>query len=361
MNFNNDKPIEDIEKDLLNRKSFIEEISCSIIEYFNNNNVDPLTIGLIGEWGSGKSSILNLIENKINDNNDDKIIIVKFNPWIYSSYYDLVDLFFDEIITSMINKDSEMINKFDEMKKILLKSIKFQWIHTIKKILLKSIKFQRRHTIKKILNTINIYCWGFRINLFFNLSEPSKLKEIKENINNEMKNYKILCIIDDIDRLTNDEIIEIFKLIKNVCDFNNMIYLLAFDYNIVSKVLKEIGGDKYTEKIINVHYDVPAITNTQIWDIIKSEINEFDSSILPRIKIDEIHIDYFDNIRDVRRFLNVFKLIYLELKDEICPFDLFVMTEFFLFKKEIYYKIKSKRRVLHRKFNYLIVIVINQF
>lgn len=86
MNFNNDKPIEDIEKDLLNRKSFIEEISCSIIEYFNNNNVDPLTIGLIGEWGSGKSSILNLIENKINDNNDDKIIIVKFNPWIYSSY-----------------------------------------------------------------------------------------------------------------------------------------------------------------------------------------------------------------------------------------------------------------------------------
>lgn len=338
MNFNNDKPIEDIEKDLLNRKSFIEEISCSIIEYFNNNNVDPLTIGLIGEWGSGKSSILNLIENKINDNNDDKIIIVKFNPWIYSSYYDLVDLFFDEIITSMINKDSEMINKFDEMKKILLKSI----------------KFQRRHTIKKILNTINIYCWGFRINLFFNLSEPSKLKEIKENINNEMKNYKILCIIDDIDRLTNDEIIEIFKLIKNVCDFNNMIYLLAFDYNIVSKVLKEIGGDKYTEKIINVHYDVPATTNTQIWDIIKSEINEFDSSILPHINIDENHIDYFfDNIRDVRRFLNVFKLIYLELKDEICPFDLFVMTEFFLFKKEIYYKIKSKRRVLHHKFNYM--------
>lgn len=161
-------------------------------------------------------------------------------PWIYSSYYDLVDLFFDEIITSMINKDSEMINKFDEMKKILLKSIKFQPVHTI----------------KKKLNTINIGCWGFGINPSFNLSEPSKLKEIKENINNEMKNYKILCIIDDIDRLTNDEIIEIFKLIKNVCDFNNMIYLLAFDYNIVSKVLKEIGGDKYTEKIINVHYDV---------------------------------------------------------------------------------------------------------
>lgn len=49
----------------------------------------------MGEWGSGKTSLLNMTEAYLKDS---KIIIIKFNPWLYSSYNQLVGQFFDELI-----------------------------------------------------------------------------------------------------------------------------------------------------------------------------------------------------------------------------------------------------------------------
>ena len=68
-------------------------------------------------------------------------------------------------------------------------------------------------------------------------SEETNLFHIKEEINKQLSLRKVICIIDDIDRLTHGEINEMFKLIKNVADFNNMVYLIAFDKQIVSKAL----------------------------------------------------------------------------------------------------------------------------
>ena len=51
---------------------------------------------------------------------------------------------------------------------------------------------------------------------------------------------KIIVTIDDIDRLTKEEIIAVFQLVKNLADFPNTVYLLAFDYDIVTKALEEV-------------------------------------------------------------------------------------------------------------------------
>ena len=65
-----DKDI-NIDGDTLNRSNFAENLSLNIQNYFNRSN-NCLTIGLMGEWGSGKTSILNMTEDYLKDS---KIII----------------------------------------------------------------------------------------------------------------------------------------------------------------------------------------------------------------------------------------------------------------------------------------------
>lgn len=94
--FNTDKPINNISSDLLNRASFSEQLAKAILSYTNTDN---FTISLCGKWGSGKTSILNMVETYINTltqnySDDEKPIIVHFNPWNYSDQTQLITQFF---------------------------------------------------------------------------------------------------------------------------------------------------------------------------------------------------------------------------------------------------------------------------
>ena len=104
-----DNDIKDINDDRLNRANFAKNLSLNIKNYFDRNEVNNcLTIGLIGEWGSGKTSILNMVEYYLKDS---EIKIIKFNPWLYSSYNQLVEQFLDELIRGFTySRDNSLID-----------------------------------------------------------------------------------------------------------------------------------------------------------------------------------------------------------------------------------------------------------
>lgn len=79
------------------------------------------------------------------------------------------------------------------------------------------------------------------------------LQENKNNVVNELEQalFNILVIIDDLDRLPDDEIRAVFQLIKAIADFLNMIYLVAYDRKIVVGALdgvQKANGASYLEK-----------------------------------------------------------------------------------------------------------------
>ena len=98
---NIDKPITKRGEDFLNRTSFADNISTAIKNY--DKNGDSLTIGLYGKWGSGKTSIVNMIVEVLETDKD--IIVFKFEPWIYSDTEQLISHFFREFAKAIKHKD----------------------------------------------------------------------------------------------------------------------------------------------------------------------------------------------------------------------------------------------------------------
>jgi len=94
--FNADKPIESFEDDTLGRSGFARQLANAILQFELTEN---FAIGLYGEWGCGKTSILNLALKHIEEKSKDiqknkKPIVLKFNPWNFTDCNQLINQFF---------------------------------------------------------------------------------------------------------------------------------------------------------------------------------------------------------------------------------------------------------------------------
>lgn len=340
--FIDDAPINDSKKDCLNIQKFAKNLTTNMENYFNDSErKESLTIGINGEWGSGKTSLLNLIENLLNKEDDKKDIkIIRFNPWIYSPHNQLMEQFFDEIISSFDDNNDNILK--NNLKKYLFKLNK---PNLAKAIAITSISMISSNAGKFIEHILKLD------------SEELNLFNIKKEINNQLSIRKVVCMIDDIDRLTYDEINEIFKLIKNVADFNNMVYLIAFDKQIVSKALNQNygNGENYLEKIINVPLNIPLITKEEI----KKKLMENLKNISEKCNLKIDHrlntfldfrnhgiIYFFKNMRDIKRFINIVEFNIELIKEEINFTDFIVITTIQVFKPDTYEKIKYSKYLL---------------
>ncbi|MGL4863724.1 MAG: P-loop NTPase fold protein, partial [Cetobacterium sp.] len=110
----NDGSIDKIEEDKLNRKDFIERIIEGILGY---KDMESLVIGLEGNWGSGKTSILNIIEKELENK---KIKVFKFNPWNFSIRKQLVSDFFEQF-SLFLGSRSNAKEALKEVSKNLMK------------------------------------------------------------------------------------------------------------------------------------------------------------------------------------------------------------------------------------------------
>jgi KAP family P-loop domain-containing protein len=98
--FYSEKPIILGKEDLLGRAKVANELSREIKSY---KNEDSLTIGIVGKWGSGKTSFINMVLENFEENDD--YIIIKFNPWNISSRKQLISDFFLQLSNNIEKKE----------------------------------------------------------------------------------------------------------------------------------------------------------------------------------------------------------------------------------------------------------------
>lgn len=321
--FREDFPIKTVDEDKFERATFAKQLA----EYISSQTFSSsFAIGLYGPWGSGKTSLANMIIKNIINNNEQLITFV-FNPWLSNDPKQLIDQFFKQLRT-----------------KILLKSEIFK---NIASLILDYSKVITTATSEPI--TTSLIALGISTVKKHFLNNQNDIQTIKETIVSELQKQKIKLVvhIDDMDRLSDQEIIATFQLVKALADFPNTIYILTFDREIVVKALNNVQhgkGENYLEKIVQLPFEVPMIANEILLDHFVDElrktigdinIGEKDNERLSYLLTDGV-FEYIRSTRNIHRFINTFSLKYQLLKNNINITDLVGICCIQVFEPKIY-------------------------
>lgn len=344
--FYSDRPILNSEDDLLSRSSFAKKLAHTLMRF---KTEDTFTLGLFGKWGSGKTSLINMILQEIssveeNLNNEEKLIVVHFEPWNFSDTNQLLTQFFVRLSNEFRNKKDENSIKIGE---------------TIEKY---ADAFDIAEAMPVVGGLIALLGKKGALDVAKKLKKGSDEKDVqkqKENVINILKEQpnNILIIIDDIDRLNNEQIRQVFQLVTSVAKFPKTTYLLSFDKEVVVEALKEVqkgDGEEYLEKIVQIPIEIPQLPKNRVNETLIKRLNNiiseyngiyfetdywdkiFDSCIEPFIK----------NLRDVNRICNAVNFKLSTIATEVNFVDIVAITTIEIFLPEVYDWVKNNKAIL---------------
>jgi predicted KAP-like P-loop ATPase len=334
--FISDGAIQNEKDDKLNRAGFAKKLGEQILNLANHE--ESKVIGIYGDWGKGKTSILNMATSHIEEiskkwKKAERPIIFRFNPWNFSEQERLLLAFFQQLF-STVN------HRLPALKKDFQKSINgfAKALGAFESVPVAGIPLA---ATSKVINLI--------------VPEES-LEDLRIKIDEFFRELecKVVIIIDDVDRLTEKEIRQIFQLVKVNANFPNTIYLIAFDRNVVETALSTeqgISGRDYLKKIIQVGFDVPTIEQNRINSFLFSRLDEILSSVDTKywnqtrwgnLYYAGLH-KLFRSMRDVKRFLNSLSFNFQLVAGEINPIDFIGIEALRVFIPEIYKEIANNK------------------
>lgn len=381
-NFSSDRPIHNIDEDLLGRAKFSENLAEAISNW---NGKDSLVVALYGDWGTGKSSVKNMALTYMR-NKTSKPMVIEFSPWEWAAQEKITKAFFNEISKSIGKEKSSEKNKklADSFKKygnylaageVILTSTSNSLPFIVSAIA--GIGFFNAFlNDTKIITLITtgivavspLLKWGIENlkKLAGYYDEKAKnseqnLTEIRDELKAELQalDNPILIVMDDLDRLSTSELRMIFQLIKANTEFPNVTFLLLFQRNIVEDKLTDTtqSGKDYLEKIIQVPFNIPKVSQEQVHNILFSRLNK----ILELDKNSNLQFDqdrwaqlyhaglknYFNNLRNVYRYTSTLSFHFSLLKGrtvfEANPVDLIAIECLRVFEPEVYNKLSISK------------------
>jgi hypothetical protein len=362
-----DLPIQSRDEDKLNRKGFADSLAHVIRTW---RGKPSLVIGLFGDWGSGKSSIKNLVRESIASQDKDSMHVVEFSPWQVSSQEMLSETFFREIGKALSKTgpaDDAVVKR--RVARWKMYSSVLSMAGTVARAFRSAlpptdpISLKLTAAAATVEAVAGITKVGAEAVEAEGAADTLTLSELKEQIADDLRSIDkpILVVLDDIDRLNKQEIRYTLQLVKANADFPNIIYLLLAQKKTVVDALEEIAPGNalaYLEKIIQVSFDVPSVNRNQLQTLFFNGLNELLSgpqmekrfsngywgSVFPHL------FPLFRNLRDLNRFLGALAFhIQLFLNGdtfEVNPIDLIALEAIRLFEPEVYRQIPSEKEVL---------------
>lgn len=273
-----------------------------IKELLEDDTMLPVTIGLFGDWGSGKSSILEVLKTKL-DSKKDGIVCLYFNGWVFEGYDDAKAALLESII-----KEFEDSKRFgDEIKDDIKKLIKsVNWMRVVgfgmKNIAIPAVSAyltggisliaeglkkasQNPAELVKKLQKADVESF---LKQFVNESSNSNdsvstIREFRENFKELLKKSKIkklIILVDDLDRCTPERIVDNLEAIKLFLNVDNTAFIIGADPRIVRHAIEYrynsnlINGSEenknerivndYLEKLIQIPYNLPKLSDSEV-------------------------------------------------------------------------------------------------
>ncbi|WP_176132721.1 KAP family P-loop NTPase fold protein [Salegentibacter holothuriorum] len=244
--------------------------------------INSFTVGVVGPWGNGKSSFINLLENEIKKTDS---ITLHFRPYLNHTEDEISMEFFhafQEALRPYSGKVSDLILEY---------SNKLLNLYQTKNI---------RNFFKK--ESVNV-----------DSSANSTFRKINSSL--EEINKKIIVFVDDLDRLNEIEILQVLKLIRNTANFTNTTFIVGMDKGYVLKRLNSgdsVLDNRFIDKFFQLEIYLPEIDSS----ILKVQFKKILKKLIPdsQPKLEQIYSkidsdkvlfdDHIRNLRDVKRFCN---------------------------------------------------------
>lgn len=321
-----DRPLEDPKDDRLGYAPFAKNLAENICKMKHG---EGFVLGIYAPWGSGKSSLLNFVAHYLNRKpQEERPTIVRFNPWWFTGQENLAKEFFTQLLAVLGHKGR------------------------IRKIRLVTAALAERVAG---LSRFDGGLSGMGIGVVSRWLMPKErdVFVLKEQLGSLLRKRggKILVILDDVDRLADDEIRQCFQLIKSVADFPNVTYLLAFDREVVCDALRGVqggSGEKYLQKIIQVPFELPMPDRVSLQRLLFEKLDQILADTPERL-FDPTHwgnvyhkgIDHFIHTpRDVTVLTNAIQATYPAVMGEVNSIDFIAIEVLRTFAPFVYNTIR---------------------
>jgi len=306
--------------DQLDRSAFVDRLSNALVDP-NTRKSSGIVVGITGPWGIGKSSILNLLNERLIVTYPEAII-VKFDPWLVSARDDIIAEFFGEFIAT-INSKSGASKYAREIAKNLARygaliapagDYLFPGLGAI---------------FKGALNATESA-----------LTRHTSLSAQREALVDMLRKLDtpIIILIDEMDRVEDHEIRLIAQLVRSIVDFPNISYVLAYDAKRVAQALGGSSDDSvergraYIEKIVQMQIPLPIVFSDEVRRIIHTELEKLSTHALlpPNYGDNDRYNDVLDilsnelnfTLRDVKRLISTYKVLRALVPHEVDWVDL---------------------------------------
>ncbi|RYD59147.1 MAG: hypothetical protein EOP56_02645 [Sphingobacteriales bacterium] len=302
--FIEEEPVRDESGDSFKRGAVAARVAEMILATKNKRS---FAIGIVGPYGSGKTSFINLIRKGLPEAD---VELMEFNPWSTDKSENISRDFFDQLAHQLYYLSPNLSSLITTYSR----------------------KLSRLHSQGEQL-----------MRQFYKFSSPEKKHDgTYHQINQllERSDKKLVVIIDDVDRLYKEEIMEVLKLIRNTANFANIIYLVAYEHRFVQEAIKSMNAevsDSFLDKIIQLEIPLPKREEHDLLHILEQGLQpvitaehyiSLQKDIIEhgfKLEFDLSFRRAFRNSRDVIKFMNGFKLIYGPMKDETLFPNLFIL------------------------------------
>ena len=310
-----DNPIENIDEDELDYDKEIEKLIAEITDLDASQS---WSIAISAPWGAGKTSFLNLLKKNFPSASFE---LLDFAPRNCKSAETIQADFFNQLVALVAKTD------------VRIKSTMLRYMELL-----------------GVIDNTGIISKITQLGIWNDETSEQTLKDIFSEYPK-----RIIVFVEDFDRLTCPEIVEVLKLIDNNAAFPNMIFITAYDKENVSAMLQHEGiqnAAPFTDKFFNFEYVLPKRPYTYVkkylYGLLANMIdNEKHKAVLKEMFDENKHdIDTFlqsciATLRDAKRFYNLFATDYVYLQEDVV-FKEFLFVELLKYHyPEVYHKLHA--------------------
>jgi hypothetical protein len=289
--FNPLRPRTHLDQDELGRKGFVRSVWRALR---NHDASEAIVISIQAPWGDGKTTLKDMVVQLEEDEGEPKkLLFVHFNPWEWAAQDKIVGAFIHELgahvgYGSAADSDAERARKIRALLRTWGSMIQHaEIVLTATEVALAASKPEYAAPVGFLRGVLNRACSLIeRLRDQDRGAEPRKpesLKDVKRDLRRYLGEWwnsnrqNIVVFIDDIDRLSGDEIRQVLQLVKINADFPGLIFVLLFDKEYVERRLRRhFGSDagRFLEKIVQVELTLPKASEDQLYGTFKTAVQD---------------------------------------------------------------------------------------